>query len=239
MEMTSEEAACQVHAVFMEPEPEPVSPAACSRSCITRSRRPPRFFVAKEVSSGYKKENGTKETATFGMQYQGVEWHSREKTIQTQRITSFTRLTVQDNANFTEKEGYVPWMDTPEYPTPNNSRYFILDDNNESLKVLRDGTYKVSLQITYKKIFSENTSEIFLQHDIRHCTEAYDGALTLLVHCETVNLKYWTKTLFSEGIFSLKAGDRLKVWSNNRKLIDFKGQISQKTAFVAYPHFST
>ncbi|XP_059358731.1 uncharacterized protein LOC132097123 [Carassius carassius] len=249
MEMTSEEAACQIHAVFMEPEPvsrlrakyhslrrqvcliQSISVLFCFSSCV--------FTLLYHAFPPTCKENGTKETPTFGMQYQGAESHSREKTIQTQRITSFTRLTVQDNVDFTEKEGYVPWMDTPEYPTPNNSRYFILDDDNESLKVLRDGTYKVSLQITYKKKFSENTSEIFLQHDIRHCTEAYDGPLTLLVHWETVNLKYWTKTLFSEGIFSLKSGDRLKVWSNNRKLIDVKGQISQKTAFVAYPHFST
>ncbi len=86
---------------------------------------------------------------------------------------------------------------------------------------------------------SENSEEITLQHDIRLYTDAYDRHLSLLSHWETVNLKYWRKSLFSEGIFSLKSGDRLKVWSKNLNLIDVGGTISQKTAFVAYPLFST
>ncbi|XP_016326701.1 uncharacterized protein LOC107676624 [Sinocyclocheilus anshuiensis] len=254
MEMTNEKVACQVHAVLMEPEPEPEpEPVSRLRTKYRSLRRQVCLMQSISVLFCFScclftllyhaflptcKENGTKEALTFGMQYQGAESHSREDTIPTERSTSFTRLTVKDNVRFTKEEGYVPWMYTPEYPKPNHTRYFILDDDNESLKVLQGGTYKVSLQITYRK-FSENTGEIFLQHDIRHYTDEYDRPLPLLTHWETVNLKYWRKSLFSEGIFSLKSGDRLKVWSKNRNLIDVGGTISQKTAFVAYPHFST
>lgn len=156
----------------------------------------------------------------------------------TKCINTFPFSLVKDNFRFTKEEGYVPWMYTPEYPSPNPTRYFILDDDNESLKVLHDGTYKVSLQVTYRKS-SENSEDIPLQHDIRLYTDAYDRHLSLLSHWETVNLKYWRKSLFSEGVFSLKSGDRLKVWSKNLNLIDVGGIISQKTAFVAYPLFST
>ncbi len=153
-------------------------------------------------------------------------------------IHTFPFSLVKDNVTFTKEKGYVPWMYTPEYLSPNHTRYFILDDDNESLKVLHDGTFKVSLQITYRKS-SENSEDISLHHDLHLFTDAYDSPLSLLSHWETVNLKYWRKSLFSEGIFSLKSGDRLKVWSMNLNLIDVGGIISQKTAFVAYPHFST
>uniref|UniRef100_A0A9J8BBG6 THD domain-containing protein n=1 Tax=Cyprinus carpio carpio TaxID=630221 RepID=A0A9J8BBG6_CYPCA len=219
MEMTNEETACQVHAVLMEPEPVSRLRAKYHslrrQVCLIQSISVLFCFSCCLLALRYHAfpptctENGTKEAPTF----------------------------VKDNVTFTKEEGYVPWMYTPEYPTPNHTRYFILDDDNESLRVHHGGTYKVSLQITYGKS-SEKTEEIVLQHDIHHYTDEYDKPLTLLVHWETVNLKYWKKSLFSEGIFSLKSGDRLKVWSNNRKLIDVGGTISQKTAFVVYPHFS-
>ncbi len=160
-------------------------------------------------------------------------WHFLANCIHT-----FPFSLVKNNFKFTKEKGYVPWMYTPEYLSPNHTRYFILDDDNESLKVLHDGTFKVSLQITYRKS-SENSEEISLHHDLHLFTDAYDSHLSLLSHWETVNLKYWRKSLFSEGIFYLKSGDRLKVWSMNLNLIDVGGIISQKTAFVAYPHFST
>ncbi len=90
----------------------------------------------------------------------------------TKCIHTFPFSLVKDNFRFTIEKGYVPWMCTPEYPSPNPTRYFILDDDNESLNVLHDGTYKVSLQITYRKS-SENSEEITLQHDIHLYTDAY------------------------------------------------------------------
>ncbi|XP_043102004.1 uncharacterized protein si:ch211-158d24.4 [Puntigrus tetrazona] len=248
MEMTNENAACRFHAVVMEPERrvrtkyrslrrqvclvQSISALFCFGCCL--------FTLLYHAFPPTFKENETSEAPTFGMQYQGNELNSRKETIPTQRntFTSFTRLTVKNHVKFTKEKGYVPWMYTPEYLSPGHTRYFILEDDNESLKVLNDGTYKISLQITYRN-FSEESEEISLQHDIRHYTDAYGKYLPLLTHLEAVNLKNWRKSLFSEGIFSLKSGDRLKVWSENLKLIDVSGVISQKTSFVAYPHFCT
>lgn len=250
MEVANEEAASKVYAVLMEPESETVSRLRTKyqslrrQVCLIQSISVLLCFSCCLFTLLYHAfpqtctENGTKETSKFEMQHQDFESQSREETNPTQRETSFIRLTVKNDVNFT-KDGFVPWMDTPEYSSPSHTRYFILEEDNESLKVLHDGTYKVSLQITYRKLSEKpEKDEIFLQHDIRLDTDGYPHPLPLLTHCETVNITHWRKSLFSEGIFYFNSGDRLKVWSNNRKLIDVGGTISQKTAFVVYPHFS-
>ncbi|XP_016361170.1 uncharacterized protein LOC107703151 [Sinocyclocheilus anshuiensis] len=250
MEVANEEAACKVYAVLMEPEPETVSRLRTKyyslrrQVCLIQSISVLLCFSCCLFTLLYHAfpptctENGTKEASKFEMQHQDFESHSREEITPTQRDASFIRLTVKNDVRFT-KDGFVPWMDTPEYSSPTHTRYLILDDDNESLKVLHDGTYKVSLQITYRK-FSDKPErdEIFLQHDIHHYTDGYPEHLPLLTHCETVNITHWRKSLFSEGIFYLKSGDRLKVWSKNLNLIDVGDKFVQKTLFVVYPHFT-
>lgn len=137
------------------------------------------------------------------------------------------------------KAKHVPWMHAS---GSDDSRYFTLDKDGESLTVLQDGTYKVSLQITYRG-FEIRNDTIILQHDIHHYTDKYDKQLPLplLTYLETVNFTtpYWKKSLFSEGIFFLESGDKLKVFTNSLSLIDLGEKLEQKTAFVVYPHFST
>ncbi|XP_073675852.1 uncharacterized protein [Garra rufa] len=249
--MANEEAACQVYAVLMEPEPvsrlmikyhslrrqvcfvQSICVLVCVSCCL--------FTLLFHAFPPPCKENGTNKAPTIGMQFQKAE-------LLTQRETSFTRLTVNNDVSLPER-GYVPWMSTPEYPSLDSTRYFILENDNKTLKVLRSGTYKVSLQITYSKVESRKLSgklekdEIFLQHDIHHFTDKYKKDMPLpsplLTYCETVNLNNWRKSMFSEGIFVLEATDRLKVWSNNLNLIDLGEKFVEKTVFVAYPHFST
>lgn len=138
---------------------------------------------------------------------------------------------------FGREAKHVPWKHARE---PDHPGYFDLDEDGVSLTVLRDGTYKVSLQITYRGIEKRNDT-LILQHDIHHYTDRYDGHLPLLTYMETVNFTspYWRKSLFSEGIFFLECGDKLKVWTNSLSLIDVGEKLEQKTAFVVYPHFST
>ncbi|KAL1269527.1 hypothetical protein QQF64_031816 [Cirrhinus molitorella] len=213
--MANEEAASQVFAVLMETERvsrlmtkyhslrrqmcfiQSISVVICFSCCLFTL-----FFHAFPPSC---KENKTNKAPSFGMQYQKAESLTR-------RDTSFTRLTIKQNVTL-PKEGYVPWMSTPEYPSSDPTRYFILGGDNETLKVFHSGTYKVSLQITYRNV-NENleNDEIYLQHDIHHFTDKYrkDERLPspLLTYCETVNLKFWRKSMFSEGFgLSMKFTD--------------------------------
>lgn len=249
MEVTNEEAACKVYAVLMEPEIvsrlrkkyhslrrqvcliQSISLLLCFSCCV--------FTLLNHAFPPQCTENGTKGISKFEMQHQVLESNSREETKPKQRDTSFIRLTVKNDHPFT-KAGFVPWMATPEYQSPDSTSYFNLEEDNESLKILHEGTYKVSLQITYRK-FSEQpeNEEILLQHDINHDTAAYPLDLPLLTHCETVNSTNWRKSLFSEGIFYLNSGDKLKVFSNNLNLIDVGDKFVQKTFFVVYPHFTS
>lgn len=114
---------------------------------------------------------------------------------------------------------------------------FTLDSDKESLIIHRAGTYKVSLQILYRGVQGRNYDHTNLSHEIHRYTDGYPKAIIMLVYKETVNFSSyrWRKTLFSEDVYTLEAGDRLKVWSEDRTLIDGSG-VPQKAFFVAHPH---
>ncbi|XDV48693.1 hypothetical protein PO909_018077 [Leuciscus waleckii] len=128
---------------------------------------------------------------------------------------------------------------------PNHIHSLTLERNGTLLRVRRDGTYKVSLQITYRgteKWMNTKDGSYTLEHNIRHYTDRYsNGALLLLTYMETVNFTspHWRKSMFSEGIFFLHSGDRLEVGTNSLPLIAVGQNMEQKTVFVVYPHFST
>lgn len=128
-------------------------------------------------------------------------------------------------------------------PAPNQIQSLTLEGNGKLLRVHRDGMYKVSLQITYtgtEKWKNTTNGSYILQHNIKYHTDSYGiEALPLLTYIETVTFTspYWSKSMFSEGIFFLQFGDRLEVGTNSLLLID--GNVEQKTVFVVYPHFST
>ncbi|XP_051509622.1 uncharacterized protein LOC127415104 [Myxocyprinus asiaticus] len=195
------------------------------------------FTLVYQQFASSCKENEIKKAPEIGMQRQALKSHSREDITLRQSPTPFTRLTIETKNVDLSGAGNVKWMQIQNLE-PDHTEYFDLGDDGESLIVRRDGTYKVSLQIMYKG--SESDDETILQHEIHHYTESYPEFLPLLTYMETVNFKhpYWRKTLFSEGIFSLNTGDRLKVWSRNLSLIDAGGNLEQKNIFVAYPHFS-
>ncbi|KAI2661450.1 Lymphotoxin-alpha [Labeo rohita] len=232
--MANEEAACKVYAVLMEPE-------TVNRLMIKYHslRRQVCFIQSVSVFFCFS-------CCLFTLLFHAFPPSCKYQTkdfFLTQRDTSFTRLTVKNGASLPEK-GYVPWMPTPEYPSSKPIKpYFILDADNESLKVLQSGTYKLFLQITYRNFSQKLEKEVFLQHEIHHFTDKYKKDVPLpsplLTYCETVNLKDWRKTMFSEGIFVLESGDRLKVWSNNLNLVDVGDKFVEKTVFVGHPHFST
>ncbi|XP_051525866.1 uncharacterized protein si:ch211-158d24.4 isoform X1 [Myxocyprinus asiaticus] len=187
------------------------------------------------------KENEIKKAPEIGMQRQAPESDSREDITLGQSPTRFTRLTIKQKPGVSGA-GNVTWI--LKSPEPDHKEYFTLDNDCESLKVHRDGTYKVSLQIMYRGLEGyigdgEQSQHGILHHEIHHYTDSYPRVPPLLTYMETVNFKspYWKKTLFSEGIFSLNTGDRLKVWSSHLILIDVGEKVEQKTFFVAYPHF--
>lgn len=140
--------------------------------------------------------------------------------------------------NSVSGKGYVTWRLPGDHV--NHVEFFSLDSDGdgESLIVHRDGTYKVSLQILYRGVREQRSGQTLLAHEIRRYTAGYPIPLTMLIYKETINFAshMWTKTLFSEGVYSLVAGDRLKVWSENRSLIDGSSNV-QQTFFVAHPHF--
>ncbi|XP_067268664.1 uncharacterized protein si:ch211-158d24.4 [Pseudorasbora parva] len=180
------------------------------------------------------KENGMLEAPKIAMHHQAPESNSSEE--MTEEQAPFIRLTVK-NDTFA-KQGHVPWMYNGYQPY---NEYFTLDEDLESLMILRDGMYKVSLQITYRGI-EKYDYPCTLQQDIINYSVGYGGQpLPLLTYLETVNFTSppWIKSLFSEGIFYLEKGDRLKVWTNSLLLIDVGEKVSQKTVFLVYPHFST
>ncbi|KAK9970380.1 hypothetical protein ABG768_026326 [Culter alburnus] len=240
MEMGKEEIAGKDYLVLMEPEPMSrlktqyrslrrqlcFIQSICVLFCVTCCL----FTIIYHSYPSTCKENGTKEAAKYGMQHQGSKEMNQTQTI------SVTRLTANPDA-FARKENHVPWKHARD---PDHPGYFTLDEDGESLTVHHGGTYKVSLQITYRGVEKRNDT-LILQHDIHRYTDSYVGYLPLLTYLETVNFTspYWRKSLFSEGIFPLESGDKLKVWTNSLSLIDVGEKLEQKTSFVVYPHFST
>lgn len=153
------------------------------------------------------------------------------------QLRALTHLSSFKEKNDLSGEGYVTWKLPGDHV--NHIEFFSLDSDGESLIVHRDGTYKVSLQILYRGVRSQHNGQTLLWHEIRRDTAGYPQPLTMLIYKETINFMshLWKKTLFSEGVYSLEAGDRLKVWSGNRSLMEASSNV-QQTFFVAHPHFS-
>lgn len=152
------------------------------------------------------------------------------------RDTTFIHLKVKHDI-LAVKTRDVPWTKYSTQDLPDYSGYFALSEDGTSLEVKRSGTYKVSLQITYRGL-DNYIKETTLQQDIKTYSHGYEAPIFLLTSMETLNFTspYWKKSIFSEGIFSLEAGDKLSVESNNLPLID---RFHQTTFFVVYPHFSS
>ncbi|XP_056102483.1 uncharacterized protein si:ch211-158d24.4 [Rhinichthys klamathensis goyatoka] len=207
----------------------------CFTSCL--------FTIINHAYPSTCKENIT-EAPKIGMQRQ-----SSNAMTPTQINTSITRLTVKESdlpkdGIFAKEEQLVPWQLSLENLAPNHIQYLTLE-NKTSLRVIRDGTYKVSLQITYRgtnEWMNTIDGSYILEHNIKHHTDRYSKeALLLLTYIETVTFtsRYWKKSMFSEGIFFLESGDRLEVGTNSLPLIDSGKNAGKKTVFVVYPHFST
>ncbi|KAG1930914.1 uncharacterized protein si:ch211-158d24.4 [Pimephales promelas] len=205
----------------------------CFTSCL--------YMIISHAYPSTCKENIT-EAPKIAMQRQ-----SSKAVTPTQMNTPIIRLTVNGsgllkNGNFANKEQLVPWQLSQENLAPNHNEYLTLE-NNTSLRVNHDGTYKVSLQITYRgtnEWMKTTGGSSTLEHNIKYHTDRYgNGALLLLTYIETVTFtsQYWKKSMFSEGIFFLQSGDRLEVGTNSLRLID--SGITAGNVFVVYPHFST
>ncbi|MCJ8735416.1 hypothetical protein PDJAM_G00246810 [Pangasius djambal] len=105
---------------------------------------------------------------------------------------------------------------------------FCLKGACESLIIPQDGKYRLGLQITYGE---ENPKEeqIDLAHYIVMYSDSYKDPMTILSVHETVYKKRtWYKSVFSEVIYVFSKGDRVKVQSDNAKLIDRSGQVWTK-----------
>lgn len=257
--MGKEEIAGEEYVVIMKPVPLPVPVRRLKKTQYHSLRRQVYFFQSISVLFCFTsclftiihhaypstcKENVT-EIPKTAMQRQ-----DNEAMTPTQINTSLTRLTVKHHD--LPKDGHfaveqpVPWQLAREYLPPNNIPCLAFE-NNTSLSIRQTGTYKVSLQITYrgtdkwqKWMERENRSSYTLQHNIKYHTHRYKGKpLNLLTYRETVTFKdtYWTKSMFSEGIFFLESGDILHVETNSLPLIDVGNNL--ETVFVVYPHFST
>ncbi|XP_077078922.1 uncharacterized protein LOC143732112 [Siphateles boraxobius] len=254
MEMGKEEIAVKEYVVLMEPVPvsllktqyhslrrqvyffQSICVLFCFTSCL--------FTIISHAYPSTCKENIT-EAPKIGMQHQ-----ASQAMTPTQINTYITRLTVNYDAlpkkrHFIEEEQPVPWQLSKENLPPNHSHPYLSLENSTFLRVLHDGTYKVSLQITYRGTYEwmKTTNGCStLEHTIKYHTDRYnEKALPLLTYMETVTFTshYWKKSMFSEGIFFLESEDRLEVGTNSLPLIDVGENVKQKTVFVVYPHFYT
>lgn len=184
--------------------------------------------------SGCKDDDNLKPSAiAMQMQKQTAESNISEETSHEQKPTHFIRVTtLQKNVS---GKGYVTWRLPGDHM---DHAEFSLDSDGKSLIIHRPGTYKVSLQILYRGVQGQHYDQTNLSHEIRRYTDGYPIPLTMLIYMETINFSSyrWRKTVFSEGIYSLEAGDRLKVWSEDRSLID-GSCVPEKAFFVVHPHF--
>ncbi|TRY55482.1 hypothetical protein DNTS_027871 [Danionella cerebrum] len=144
------------------------------------------------------------------------------------KMQTFVRLTVPKKSKL--KYGDVEWIPTPESVHPNNTGYLSLSVNGSHLEVLRTGIYRICLQITYKHI-TEAEQNVSLQQDVYITSDKYENEILQLTSMEAVNFDYWRKSLFTEGIFELDAGDKLFIRAN-LSFIDVYTNYRQKNFLV-------
>ena len=92
---------------------------------------------------------------------------------------------------------------------------------DEKLVVPRDGYYRVFLQITYESP-ELCLGDLRLSNDVFYIHDSYNDSITLLSSVDTVgncNMKQWRKSMYTAGLFKLKANGRLHVRSSKHKLI--------------------
>lgn len=107
--------------------------------------------------------------------------------------------------------------------------------SNGDLVVPRDGLYSVFLQITYG---GECPSRMIkLINNVLHFTAAYEKDVALLSSSHTLSCSTggWTKSLYTAGLFFLKARERLHVTSTHPEYIS-KNQYEVFFGAVIYPH---
>uniref|UniRef100_A0A4W5ND19 THD domain-containing protein n=1 Tax=Hucho hucho TaxID=62062 RepID=A0A4W5ND19_9TELE len=90
-----------------------------------------------------------------------------------------------------------------------------------NLIVLKDGMYKVYLQITFRSpghfVCSEEDSGFILTQKVILLAKSYHKNRDLLTASDTDSgTQYWEKSLCTSGVFKLKAGDRLRVRKGDR-----------------------
>ncbi|XP_059193854.1 tumor necrosis factor ligand superfamily member 15-like [Centropristis striata] len=94
--------------------------------------------------------------------------------------------------------------------------------SNGNLVVPRKGIYRVFLQITYEsKDNHKCDKQEKLTNRVFYIQDNYPDEILLLSSVDTVScsLNLWTKSLYTSGLFSLEAQDRLFVRSSHRGLI--------------------
>lgn len=92
--------------------------------------------------------------------------------------------------------------------------------SNGSLKVPKDGYYRVFLQITYESR-DESRSELRLNNMVYIFRETYKEDWPLLSSVDTIPrpVEEWSKTLYTAGLFFLEANSKLRVTSSHSHLI--------------------
>ncbi|KAL6456347.1 hypothetical protein MHYP_G00348900 [Metynnis hypsauchen] len=121
--------------------------------------------------------------------------------------------------------GYVKWAIKHELVG------FSLGTDNESLVIHQDGTYRISVQVTYRgREDALCEDQIILSNELQRCTEAYGKPITALELHETIDCSsfIWRKSMYSEEVLTLEKGDMLKLQSNHRSLLDCDGNVRAK-----------
>ncbi|KAL7884032.1 hypothetical protein AOLI_G00068020 [Acnodon oligacanthus] len=114
---------------------------------------------------------------------------------------------------------------------------FSLGTDNESLVVHQDGTYRISVQVTYRGRDDVSCEEqIVLSNELERYTEGYVRALTVLELYETIYCSSftWRKSMYSEEVLTLGKGDTLKLQSNSRSLLDCDRNVGAKTFLTVH-----
>nr|XP_020454829.1 lymphotoxin-alpha-like [Monopterus albus] len=95
--------------------------------------------------------------------------------------------------------------------------------SNGNLVVPVNGLYRVFLQITYesKTEYHCSVNELRLTNKVYKIWDGYNVDVPLLISVDTVSCSttQWSKSLYTEGLFSLNANTRLRVSSSCPELI--------------------
>ncbi|XP_036434117.1 uncharacterized protein si:ch211-158d24.4 [Colossoma macropomum] len=140
-------------------------------------------------------------------------------------------LSILCPASSAPQPGYIKWAIKRELVG------FSLGTDNESLVIHQDGTYRISLQVTYRGREDALCDElIILSNQLDRYTKAYEQAMSTLSVYETIYCKSftWRKSMYSEEVLTLEKGDTLKLRSSDLSLLDCDGNVRTKTFLMAH-----